>query len=95
MNADETAAAFGRRRGAGRKAFDDVTTALFAMDDPLAQNAAGVALFGTMWEDLGVEGMQALTNLNGEISTTTDALSKINAVKYDDFGSAMSGLAVC
>ena len=74
------------------KAFDDVTTALFAMDDPLAQNTAGVALFGTMWEDLGVEGMQALTNLNGEISTTTDALSKINAVKYDDFGSAMSGL---
>ena len=41
---------------------------------------------------MGVEGMQALTNLNGEISTTTDAFPKINAVKYDDFGSAMSGL---
>ena len=92
LNADETAAAFAAGGGKAAKAFDDVTTALFAMDDPLAQNTAGVALFGTMWEDLGVEGMQALTNLNGEISTTTDALSKINAVKYDDFGSAMSGL---
>lgn len=92
LNADETAAAFAAGGEQAAKAFDDVTTALFAMDDPLAQNAAGVALFGTMWEDLGVEGMQALTNLNGEISTTTDALSKINAVKYDDFGSAMSGL---
>lgn len=92
LNADETAAAFAAGGEKAAKAFDDVTTALFAMDDPLAQNTAGVALFGTMWEDLGVEGMQALTNLNGEISTTTDALSKINAVKYDDFGSAMSGL---
>lgn len=92
LNADETAAAFAAGGEQAAKAFDDVTTALFAMDDPLAQNAAGVALFGTMWEDLGVEGMEALTNLNGEISTTTDALSKINAVKYDDFGSAMSGL---
>ena len=92
LNADETAAAFAAGGEQAAKAFDDVTTALFAMDDPLAQNTAGVALFGTMWEDLGVEGMQALTNLNGEISTTTDALSKINAVKYDDFGSAMSGL---
>lgn len=92
LNAGETAAAFAAGGEQAAKAFDDVTTALFAMDDPLAQNTAGVALFGTMWEDLGVEGMQALTNLNGEISTTTDALSKINAVKYDDFGSAMSGL---
>ncbi|WP_322204488.1 phage tail tape measure protein, partial [Acutalibacter intestini] len=90
VNAEETAAAFAAGGDQAAKAFEDVTAALFTMDDPLAQNAAGVALFGTMWEDLGVEGMKALTNLNGEISTTTDALSAINAVKYDDFGSAMS-----
>ena len=91
VNAEETAAAFAAGGDQAAKAFEDVTAALFAMDDPLAQNTAGVALFGTMWEDLGVEGMKALTNLNGEISTTTDALSAINAVKYDDFGAAMSG----
>ena len=59
LNADETAAAFAAGGEQAAKAFDDVTTALFAMDDPLAQNAGGVwPWFGTMWEDLGVEGMQ-------------------------------------
>lgn len=92
LSAEDMSAAFAAGGDEAAKAFEDVTNALFAMDDPLAQNTAGVALFGTMWEDLGVEGMKALTNLNGEISTTTDALSAINKVKYDDFGSAMSGL---
>lgn len=92
LSADDMAAAFAAGGDEAAKAFDDVTKALFAMDDPLAQNTAGVALFGTMWEDLGVEGMRALTQLNGEISNTTDALSAINEVKYDDLGSAIKGL---
>ena len=75
-----------------RAATDEVLTALFAMDDKVAQDAAGVALFGTMWEDLGVEGIKALTSVNGEISTTDAALSKINEQKYDDVGSAIEGV---
>ena len=74
------------------QAFQNVIHSLFNMQDPLAQNTVGVALFGTMWEDLGVEGVKALTNLNGGISTAKDALAQINEIKYDDFGSAISGL---
>ena len=43
LNADETAAAFAAGGEQAAKAFDDVTTALFAIDEPLAQNTAGVA----------------------------------------------------
>lgn len=92
LDADETAAAFAAGGERASQAFADVTDALFAMDDPLAQNTAGVALFGTMWEDLGADGVKALADLNGGISTTTDALGAINAVKYDDFDSAIAGL---
>ena len=35
-----------------QQAFLATITALSAMEDPVAQNAAGVALFGTQWEDL-------------------------------------------
>ena len=30
------------------------------MDDEVEQNAAGVALFGTKWEDLGKDGGQGI-----------------------------------
>ena len=73
-------------------AFETVTQKLMAMKDPVAQNAAGVGLFGTMWEDIGVKGMAALTNTEGGINKNINALGKINEVKYDTFGEAMSGI---
>lgn len=62
------------------------------MPDGIEKTTAGVALFGTMWEDLGAEGIRALSQLDGGISTTSDALDKINEQKYDDIGSALQGL---
>lgn len=92
LNADETSQKFAKGGEDARAALDEVTKALFAMDDPLAQNQVGVALFGTMWEDLGVEGVKALMGVEGEISKTSTALEDINNQKYDDIGSALEGL---
>lgn len=75
-----------------KAAMAEVVTALMAIDDPIQQNAAGVALFGTMWEDLGVEGIKALTNVEGAISTTADAMQQISEVKYDNLSDAWEGL---
>ena len=33
-----------------------------AVDDQVKRDALGVSLFGTMWEDLGVEAMQAMAD---------------------------------
>lgn len=92
LNADEMARKFGEGGESAKSALQETATALFNMEDPIAQNAAGVALFGTMWEDLGVDGVKALMELDGGISTTNDALSEINEHRYDDIGSALEGL---
>jgi len=92
LNAAATSAEFARGGEDARNALGKVSKALFEMDDPLAQNQVGVALFGTMWEDLGVEGVKALMSVEGEISKTSTALEDINEQKYDDIGSALQGL---
>lgn len=92
LSAGEMTKAFGAGGDQAKIAFDKTTTALFAMKDPVAQNAAGVALFGTQWEDLGVKGVQALVGTKGSIDATKDSLEKINGVKYNTFGEAMTGI---
>ena len=61
-----------------------VLKALYEMDDEVEQNAAGVALFGTKWEDLGKDGVKALMDTNGELGDTKQTLDDIKKVKYDD-----------
>ena len=82
------------RLGAGgeeaKAATAEIVSALFAMEDPIEQNAAGVALFGTMWEDLGADGVKALMDVNGEADATAATMEEINAIKYNDIGSAFS-----
>ena len=75
-----------------KNAMQEVVASVFAIEDPVKRNTVGVQLFGTMWEDLGEEGVKALMNVEGEISTTSDALDEINEKKYDDIGSALQGL---
>lgn len=92
LNADEMATKFGKGGESAKQALNETVTALFNLKDPIAQNQAGVALFGTMWEDLGVEGVKALMQMDGKISESNDALAQINEHKYDDIGSALQGL---
>lgn len=92
LNADELTKKFAAGGEEGKEAFEKVTNALFATDDKVKQNEAGVALFGTMWEDLGTDGVKALTDLNGGISTTKNTLDDINKVKYNDAKSSLTQL---
>lgn len=92
LNADKMREAFAKGGDAAREATDQTLEALFNMDDQVKQNQAGVDLFGTMWEDLGIEGVAALMDLNGEIDTSKDALNELNDVKYDDVGTALEGI---
>lgn len=92
LNAANMTASFAAGGDKAKAAFDQTTTALIAMKDPVAQTAAGVALFGTQFEDLGIKGITALVNTQGEISKTVDSLGKINAVKYDTATEAWAGI---
>lgn len=92
LNADDMAKKFSLGGESAREAFNQTIKGLQEMKDPIAQNTAGVNLFGTMWEDLGKEGIFALSDVNGEISNTSTALENINNIKYDDAGSALVSL---
>lgn len=65
---------------------------LASMPDSVEKTTAGVALFGTMWEDMGAEAIGALAGFDTELTYTKDALSEINEIKYDDLGSMLEGL---
>ena len=92
LDVDATSLKFANGGEGAKEALSEVATALFNMEDPIARNQAGVALFGTMWEDLGEDGIKALMDLDGGISATKSSLKDINSQKYDDVGSALQGL---
>lgn len=91
-NINDLQARFAAGGETAREATQEVLEALYAMDDKVAQNAAGVGLFGTQWEDLGIDGIKALTKVEGGITSATDALTQMADVKYDNLASEMEEL---
>lgn len=91
-NAENIMATFAAGGEAANKAFFDVINTLMAVDDQVERDALGVALFGTMWEDLGTEAMEAMAGASQAAYDTEGALEKINQVKYNDLDSAIQGI---
>lgn len=85
-------AQFAKGGDGAREAFSKVAETLSQVDDKQQQIALGVSLFGTKFEDVGAAGVLAMTELNSSITGTNGALESINAVKYNTFGEAMSGI---
>ena len=92
LDADKMVQKFAKGGDDAQQALNETVTALFNLEDPIAQNTAGVSLFGTMWEDLGVDAVKSLMNVDGQVAISKDALNQINEQKYDDIGSALQGL---
>ena len=62
------------------------------MDNPVAQSAAGVNLFGTMWEDLGPQVITTLSTTNGAIDKTKETMEELVNTRYDTLTGALGGL---
>lgn len=92
LDAEKMSADFAAGGDAGAKAFIKVNEALAGLEDPLVQNQVGVALFGSMWEDLGAEAVTSLVEYGDEFNTFGNTLESINDIKYDDLGSMIEGL---
>lgn len=80
LNADAMAAAISKGGPTAKAALDQVIDGLNNMEDPIARNAAGTALFGTQWEDLG-DAFKSLdvsnaTNSLGEVAGAADKVDK-------------------
>lgn len=92
LNADTMAAKFAAGGDGAKEAFDKVIQGLAAMKDPVAQSAAGVNLFGTMWEDLGPSVVTSLAGAEESFDKTKDSMMEMVNVKYDSLSSALGGL---
>lgn len=81
---EDLQARFAKGGDSAKSATSEVLKALWKMDDKVKQNQAGVDLFGTMWEDLGIDGVKALMKVNGSADKTQNTMKKIKDIKYDD-----------
>ena len=82
FNTDDMAKKFAKGGDTARAAFQEVITALAAMDDPVAQNTAGINLMGTMWEDMGAQAVLALGDISDSAYDCSGALDGIKDVNY-------------
>lgn len=90
LNAETMTAQFAQGGRVAEAAFLQTVKALESMQDPVAKNAAGVALFGTMYEDLESGVLKAFTSMNGAAIDAEKTLRDIEAVKYNDLGYAIT-----
>lgn len=80
LNADDMAAKIAKGGASSEQAFQATLAGLAAMEDPVKRNAAGVALFGTQWEDIGpkvvasmAEGMKGVDGFQGATDRAANA----------------------
>ncbi|RHP72313.1 hypothetical protein DXA48_12160 [Ruminococcus sp. OF02-6] len=92
MNADKMAKRFAAGGQDAKAAFNEVIQGLAGMDDPVAQSAAGVNLFGNMWEDLGPQVITTLSTTNGAIDKTKETMEELVNTRYDTLTGALGGL---
>lgn len=92
LNADEMIDKFNEGGPAAKEAFKQVTDALFAMDDQVEQNKIGLALFGTMWEDIGKETVAATVKMESGLGEVEGAIDKINEADLSTIDGALTNL---
>lgn len=89
LNAATLSDAFAAGGETANAAFFDTMEALNKIEDPLKKNTIGVALFGSQFEDLEAGILPVLSDIETAAYDGAAALDQINAVKYNDLGSAM------
>lgn len=92
MDAAKMAERFGVGGDSAKEAFNEVIKGLAEMDDPVAQSAAGVNLFGTMWEDLGPQVITSMSTASDAIDKGKESIEELVNVKYDTLTGALGGL---
>lgn len=90
LDAGTMTAAFAMGGDAANAAFFQTVDALNAMEDPFEKNAAGVALFGSMFEDLESGVLDTLGSMDNASIDAAEAMKQMEQVKYNDIGYAIT-----
>lgn len=84
LEAADVPAKFAEGGDGASLAFDMVIDRLLAIEDPLKRSQAGVALFGTQWEDTGGAVLQIFDKIGAGEADVQAALESLNATRMDD-----------
>lgn len=90
--AEALAASYGVGGTAGAEAMRTTLDAILAVEDENERYKLGVAMFGTMWEDLGEDAVNALFLTEGAIDKTNQAMAGVDSATYDTLSSKLQQL---
>lgn len=90
LNADEMMNTFASGGDGAKSAFQDIISMISDIEDPVVQNAIGVALFGTQFEELGMKAFSALGDVQSQFDMTKDTMGELNEIKFNSPGEAFS-----
>lgn len=74
---------FSQGGAAAKQAADEVTGRLNSMRNETAKNRVGVALYGSMWEDMGPKSIAAISDVRGDIKKTKDTMTELRDTRLD------------
>jgi phage-related minor tail protein len=89
LNATQMGAAIAGGGEKGAAAFQATIAALANMKDPVKQAQAGVALFGTQWEDLEADVITSMTGAGDALGDVSGATQKAGDALYNNFGARL------
>lgn len=92
LNAESMMQTFAAGGPQANKAFDQVVNKLIDVDDEVRRDAIGVALFGTMWEDLGVDAVKALANTGDKAYATKSAIAEMEKSKLNTLSGSFESI---
>lgn len=89
LNASQIQSMFAEGGEQAIEAVKLVNTALFEMSDKVKQNEIGVSLYGTIWEDLGIDAVQAMANMETELGNVDGAAQAAGEAMVSNFSDQM------
>ncbi|MFJ8261406.1 phage tail tape measure protein [Rummeliibacillus sp. NPDC094406] len=89
LNADDMAQKIAAGGDSANTAFAATISALSTMKNPVEQNAAGVALFGTQWEDVRSKVVLAMADGKDAVGQFKGATKEAEATMHSGFGDRM------
>lgn len=93
LNGEEMTRAFANGGEEAAAAFKKTVKALKDMKDPVKQNAAGVMLFGTMFEDLEAGILDTMASMSTASVDAAESMQQLKEVKADDLGRSITQIS--
>ena len=89
LNGQKATQMFAAGGQSAQVAFAQVVKRLGEMEDPVARNAAGVALFGTQFEDLEVKALEGFKAIQGSLPPIEGTMQQVARSIGSDLGSQL------